>query len=303
MPLAGVLRATVGVVLFGVVVAAVAASWADVRPTLGELSPGALALAEILVLCGLAASTLTWRVSLSEFGSTVGVRSASRIYIIGQLGKYLPGSVWALAAQMELASRAGAPRPRALAASAVAIAVNVVTGLAVGLAVVPSVVEGGVLRIATIGLVLLACVVGVSPAVLTRLVSLGLRALRQPPLERRVSWRGILTAGGWSLASWAAYGVAIWVLAVAVGAPAAAALPVSLAAIGLAMTVGFLVVVAPSGIGVREAVIVAALAPVLEAPAALAVALIARLVFTAADLLAAVLVLALPPPRVASSLR
>ena len=56
------------------------------------------------------------------------------------------------------------------------------------------------------------------------------------------------------------------------------------------MTVGFLVFVAPSGIGVREAVIVVALAPVLDHPEALAVALVARLLFTLADLLAAVVV-------------
>jgi uncharacterized membrane protein YbhN (UPF0104 family) len=53
------------------------------------------------------------------------------------------------------------------------------------------------------------------------------------------------------------------------------------------MTAGFIVIVAPSGIGVREAVIVAALAPVLNTSAALAVALVLRLLFTVADLVAA----------------
>ena len=53
------------------------------------------------------------------------------------------------------------------------------------------------------------------------------------------------------------------------------------------MTIGFLVVVAPSGIGVREAVLVAALAPVLDPSSALGVALVLRVVFTLADLIAA----------------
>ena len=53
------------------------------------------------------------------------------------------------------------------------------------------------------------------------------------------------------------------------------------------MTAGFLVFVAPSGIGIREAVLVAALAPVLDTGEALSVALVVRLVFTLADLLAA----------------
>jgi len=66
----------------------------------------------------------------------------------------------------------------------------------------------------------------------------------------------------------------------------------------LAMTVGFIVVVAPSGIGIREAIIVAVLAPVLNGPEALAVALVARLLFTLADLVAAAVVV---PVRLRSS--
>jgi uncharacterized membrane protein YbhN (UPF0104 family) len=54
-----------------------------------------------------------------------------------------------------------------------------------------------------------------------------------------------------------------------------------------------LVILAPSGIGVRDAVIVAALSPVLTSSDALAVALVARLLFTLADLVAALVVLPL----------
>jgi hypothetical protein len=52
----------------------------------------------------------------------------------------------------------------------------------------------------------------------------------------------------------------------------------------LAWTLALLVVVAPNGIGAREVVLVAALAPVLPSSAALAVALVARLVTTLSDL-------------------
>jgi uncharacterized membrane protein YbhN (UPF0104 family) len=57
------------------------------------------------------------------------------------------------------------------------------------------------------------------------------------------------------------------------------------------MNAGLLVFVAPSGIGIREAVLVAALAPVLDHSDAFAVALVARVLFTVADLVAAIAVL------------
>lgn len=140
--------------------------------------------------------------------------------------------------------------------------------------------------------------VALSPPVLTRLVDLGLRVIRRPPVQRSVTWRGILAAVGWSLTSFACYGVSVWVLVVAVGAPAGESLPLCLAGVALAMTVRALVVVAPAGIGVREAVIVAALAPILERTEALAVALVARLLFVLADLIAAAVVL---PVRLGTS--
>lgn len=98
---------------------------------------------------------------------------------------------------------------------------------------------------------------------------------------------GVLVGSGWSLVSWLVYGVSLWVIAVAAGAPAGESLPLCLAGVALAMTAGFLVVIAPSGIGVREAVLVVVLAPVLAAGPALGVALVLRAVFTVADLLAA----------------
>lgn len=287
----GVLRLVCGLVLFALVVAAVWRSWRDVRSAIGLIDAHELALAELVILAGLAFSVLTWRRSVAEIGVTVPVGSAARIYLVGQLGKYLPGSVWALAAQSELGRSVGVPRSRGLAASVIAIGVNVVTGLAIGVALVPSLAGGGLGP--TVGLVVVAavCASALSPPVLTRLVDLGLRIIRRPALDRRITWKGVIVASAWSVASWLCYGASVWMLAVAVGAPAAETLPLCLAGVALAMTVGFLVVVTPSGIGVREAVLVGALAPVLNRTDALAVALVARLLFTVADVLAAAVVL------------
>ena len=294
----GPLRVVIGIALFALVVLAVVDTWDEVGETLRRISLLELVSAEALVLVGLVGSALTWRVAARELGSTVRVAAASKIYFLGQLAKYLPGSVWVLPVQMELGRQAGVPRARALAASVMAIGFNLVTGLAIGLFVVPSVMGGGAWRVVTLlGLLLVACV-SLSPPVLTHLLDRGFRAVRRPQVEQDVSWSGIVRAGGFSIASWASYGASLWVLVVGVGAPAGESLPLCIAGIALAMTVGFLVVVAPSGIGIREAIIVAVLAPVLGGSEALAVALVARLLFTLADLLAAAVVV---PVRLRSS--
>jgi hypothetical protein len=59
---------------------------------------------------------------------------------------------------------------------------------------------------------------------------------------------------------------------------------VSIGGFGLAWAAGFLVVFVPAGAGIREAVLVLTLSPVLPSGPAALLALISRLVFTAGDL-------------------
>jgi uncharacterized membrane protein YbhN (UPF0104 family) len=61
-------------------------------------------------------------------------------------------------------------------------------------------------------------------------------------------------------------------------------LPVAAGGFALAWSVGFLAVFVPAGVGVREAALVAALAPVLDRGDALVVALISRVLMTLGDL-------------------
>jgi uncharacterized membrane protein YbhN (UPF0104 family) len=289
------LQVVVGLVLFAAVAVAAAREWHSVRDTIGELSPLALAVSGGLALVGLFASSLTWRALVHELGSDVSRHAAARIYLVGQLGKYVPGSLWAFVLQMELGRRAGVPRRRCVAAALAAVGVNMVIGLAIGLLALAPVADSRktwlVVLLVPIG------IVAIAPPVLTWEVDLLLRILRASPLDRAISWAGVLVASGWSAVSWVAYGLALWVVVVSGHEASAEGLALCLGGVPLAMTAGFLVVVAPSGIGVREAALVAALSPIMPAGTALAFALVVRIVFTVADLVAAALTLAFPPAR------
>jgi uncharacterized membrane protein YbhN (UPF0104 family) len=281
-----------GTLLFGFVAVAVAREWDEVSETISHLSPIALLLSLLLALVGLFASSLTFRRLLDELGSTVRRRVGARIYLVGQLGKYIPGSVWAFVIQMELARRAGVPRRRCLAAALASIGVNMVVGLAIGLVAIAPVAEDWktwlVVLLVPIG------IVAIVPPVLTWEVNLLLRLLRASSLERAITWNGVLVSSGWSVVGWVAYGLSLWAIVVSGFEASAEGLALCLGGVPLAMTAGFLVVVAPSGIGVREAALVAALSPIMPSGTALAFALVLRVVFTAADLLAAGLALVFP---------
>lgn len=94
-----------------------------------------IALSGGLVLVGLGAQMLSWRSLFA--GSEVGVppiRVAGRIYYVGQLGKYVPGSVWAVVAQAELGKDHRVPRTRSATVALAALAVLVVVGAVVSAA-------------------------------------------------------------------------------------------------------------------------------------------------------------------------
>src|SRR5256885_17020873 len=78
--------------------------------------------AAIAVIAGLGCMMLAWRALLAGLGSPLPLPAAIRGMSVGQLGKYVPGAVWALAAQVELARDYDVPRRRSTAGSPVALA-------------------------------------------------------------------------------------------------------------------------------------------------------------------------------------
>lgn len=237
------------------------------------------------VLAGLLASALVWRALLADLGTVLGPRAALHVFFLGQLGKYVPGSVFAVAAQMELGRAHAAPRSRVGTASLLFMGVLVAVGLLSAAVALPLTSPAALRQYAWVLLVLPLGLLLLAPPVLTRVVGLLLRALRREPLERPLSVRGVAAAVGWALVMWAAYGVHLWLLVRPQDtAPGPDLLLLSTGAYALAWTAGFLFVVAPAGAGVRELALVAALAPVLDRAEALAVAVLSRVLMTLGDL-------------------
>jgi len=274
-------------VALGFGVWAVAGRWAAVADGLGRLSWGLLAGSLVAVLAALGAGMLMWRALLADLGSPLPVVDAAKVFFVGQLGKYIPGSLWPVLAQMEMGRDLGVPRPRSAAAFFLTYPVYLATGLLVAAATLPVFAGDSVARYAWLAALLPLLVAGLHPRVVNAVLGLGLRLIRRPPLERPLSRRGVLASAGWALAGWLAYGVHLALLVWGLGADGPKAAVLSLGAFALAWCLGFLVVIAPAGAGVREVAMIAALAPVLDQGSAIAVALVSRLVVSIGDLICA----------------
>jgi uncharacterized membrane protein YbhN (UPF0104 family) len=291
------LKLGLAVAIAGFMAYSVVTQWAQVRQTWLGLAWQSVLLSFVAAVIGMLANLMAWRASLRDLEHQVSFVTSARITFIGALGKYLPGSVWAYVMQMEFGRRAGLPRSRAFLASLVAGGLGTTAALGVGTLALPSLFEGAnaaesygssvrvALYILT-ALVPIALICAI-PQVLTRLIQLLLRLLRRPPLTHTLTWGGVLQVVGWATVAWVCFGTHLWLLTNAQAAPGVGGLFRSVGALAVAMTVGMFAVFAPSGLGVREAVLVAALVPTLPpsnaAGTALGIALASRMLFILAD--------------------
>ncbi len=176
------LRILVTLVIVVAVVFAVKSQWAEVRDTITQLDWWALAVSAVFVFLGMGAAVRAWQHALGALEHPIPAFDAARCYLVGQLGKYLPGSVWAFVLQTELVRRAGGvSRANGFVAVLVTVGLSITSALVVGLLALPALFHiSTVAAVAVIVLVPIALVC-CYPPVLTRLVNLALRILRRAP--------------------------------------------------------------------------------------------------------------------------
>jgi uncharacterized membrane protein YbhN (UPF0104 family) len=279
-----------------------------------KIRPGWLALSALLYIVGLAFSAFYWYRLLTTLGEKPRLLPTVRAYYLSQLGKYLPGKAWALMMRGTLVRGPEVKLGVALITTFYEVLTTMASGAllaAVVFVIQPPALLQGVVHPVWLGLLLLVlCGLPLLPAVFNRLVGrLAIRfekieSFKLPKLGMLTLIEGLITTSG----VWVCFGCSLWaaVTGVMLDAPA---LTVefwmrSSAIIGLACVGGFVAIVTPGGVGVREWVLDKFLAPELavaavtmEQPVAIVVALVLRVAWTVAELVVAGVVWWLPGPR------
>src|SRR3954447_22886914 len=289
-------------VALGLLLVALLHEWHKVSDASHRLSVVAIVESFVFGLIGLGGTAMAWRASLTGFGAHLSVRAAVRVYFVGQLGKYLPGSVWPVVAQMEMSRDLGVARAQAGGASLVTLALAAPSAVLASALTLPFVSARALSHYWPVLLILPVTAAFLHPPVLNSLLNRMLRLARRGELPQPVQRKPLLLALGWFLFSWVAMGLSIWALAGDLGATGSVArqVLVCIGGFSLAWAAGFLVIFVPAGAGIREAALVLTLSPVLSAGPATLLALISRVVFTADDLVWASIGGLLRPRRTAA---
>jgi len=269
------------------------------------IRPGWLILSGVLYVLGLGFSSAFWYRLLRIFGQRPQILATMRAYYVGQLGKYVPGKAWALLLRSVLIRGPDVH----LGVAAITAFYEVLTTMAAGMLLAvcisifqPPSIPGLTWSPLYAGLLLLLCLLALPlvPAIFNRLVSRLAARFQASASAKLSSLRTSTLAGGLVLtgAGWLLLSAGLWAtlqgvlpeppdLTPALGLQCAVSL--SLAYVG-----GFLAIVVPGGVGVREVILrelLAGLAP--TAHVALAVVVL-RLVWTAADVIMAATLYGMP---------
>lgn len=266
------LQLVVAAIVARMIWVSVAGNWSQFRALHISMTPhaGWIALSLLVILLSFASSVEAWRRILSAWAQHLAFPAAARVWLLANLGRYVPGKVWSVAGLVVLAQRGGVAA-WASAASAVAIqAVAIGTAVAVVAAVTPG--AASPVRLAAAALIAVATIAALAWKRTARLVA----GLVGVPQIQPLSLVAVAQSSAFGVLSWVAHGTAFWLLARGLGLPGALPLSTAVGAFTLGYVLGLLALFAPGGVGVREVVLISLLTPTMGAGGAVAWSLASR---------------------------
>ena len=245
----------------------------------------------VLVLGYLWSASMWGRLVRDLGGASLPLWTSVRVFMVANLGRYVPGKVWQIAGLAYLAKREGVQASVATGAAILGQGIAILAAALVGVATLFGPNElwremGWVGLAAGIGVAVSIVAVVVIPSVFRRVVAFWFRLTRTDPPDSDLGggnaglrWLALYVV------NWGIYAAAFWLLYLSFGewrtflqvGPAFAA----------AYVAGYIAVFAPAGAGIREGVLVVLLQPIMAREAAVVLAVLARLWTTAVELIPA----------------
>lgn len=284
--------------VLGIAVRKLVLNWTDLRAQsiAWQVRPLLLVASILVVWTSYALLVEAWRWVIMAMRQRLSYLSAARICMVSNLGKYIPGKVWAIAGNAYLAQRSGVEPHAAVAGAILHQALTIGSGVALVGVLGPSALRqyGGGYVVATVvlGALALAAVLTLTSARALRLVQRFLPA--SVPALTPVSLRVMLGSFVANAAAWAGYGVAFLLLAQGLTPGAALSWSQATTVFTISYLVGLAALFAPGGVGVRESAFTLLLGPPLGLKLAVALAIATRVLLTITELGAAIPFLRVP---------
>lgn len=265
---------------FGFLARTAARHWGDLDQFDWDADPLMLLLSVMVHVAVLCWGVLLWSLVVARFDEpTPSFPKLLRIWALSNAARYIPGAVWQFLAAAQMSREAGMSRTVALSSMVVHVGFTLLGAGLISAFTLPLAdlgVDGAdawIARAAMVGL----CAVLVHPAVLNAALAFLPRLIGRDIVRWGGSWRsgaGLLTL---AVVNWILYGIAYYLFVDALTPLSWSVLPRLAGVNALSFLAGYLAVLAPGGLGVRESAMTLLLSPLLPAGVAALLAVLARL--------------------------
>lgn len=253
-----------------------------------DISPSALIMAMLWSAIYFGGLAYCWALLLRHMSNNphdVSLHIAARIWLLSMMTRYIPGNVWHILSRVALANEVGVARTTVLSSATIEQLLTILGAMVVFALTLPlwDVIPAGHVW----WLLLIPCgLVLVHPLLLGRGLRLLAVRFRRPELAWDYTYPTmLLLIIGYSLVTLCS-GLALYTLLWGLTPITPHHLPIVLGASSLAWTLGYLSFLTPSGLGVREGILVALLMQIYPLPIAIVGSLLHRLVSTLGELIA-----------------
>jgi len=250
-----------------------------------SVDPLRLLLSILILICVLTANVIVWGYALRQLDQRLEFSALARIWFLSNLARYMPGKIWQFVGIAELSRSLGVPALAGVTSIVVYMGYMLLAAWFVGIYLLPAESLGRLSDLASIARILTpASLVLLHPRILASAVGVVARITRQECAPWQGRWGASLVLFAAGIVLWFAFGAAFFLFIGSLTHVTLSQYPALTAIFALAFVAGYVIVVAPAGLGAKEGFMAALLSSMLPLSVAAAVAVASRLWSIVAEL-------------------
>ena len=197
-------------------------------------------------------ATIWWR-ALALADASIPYRAGLSLYLTTQIARYLPGGVWDIVGRFALGKEAGVGNRSMAASIGLEMGLQILSGSIFLLFALVLRQKMDATRYLWIGLLTaIAALLTLTPPVFTFITNTGLRLLKKPPLNMHLTYGNMLVLFLARLLSHSLVGLGYYLFILGLSAGQSRTAPLIITSYVGSWLIGYLAILVPMGIGIRE---------------------------------------------------
>jgi hypothetical protein len=259
-------------------------NWTQVRDASFSFQPFVLIFATLIFAFSYFIQIWAWYLITLALRIDIPLSETLRSWLTSQLGKYLPGKIWLLLSRFYFYESKGKPKKSISIALYLETVIVLLAGAMIFLAslILVKEVRPFYLRKEAVwlALLLIAAAVSIYPRLLQKIMNWVLIQLKKEPIAISISYSRILWISFICILAWAVGGVGFYLFVDSVFAVSRDQILFLTGALAFSSTMGLIAIFAPSGLGVREGVLVYLLSSIMPGSVATVISILTRIWMT-----------------------